>query len=442
MIARLKQFPPENAAKECDIPLETIKDLARKFAEGPSTIAGGYGQDHWTNGQYSYQAMYTLLMVTGNMGKPGTGLSGAVSWSFGFGPSTAPMDNPVGHLSSAPSVPVLLMPEVVETGKYGDVSITPKSLFLSTINLLSNVTDRQSYVEMFDKLDFVVVAETRMSETASYADILLPAAYWFEVDTVTALCTLFVNISEKAIEPLYESKGDFEIINLLAEGMGLGPEFPLTSEEYFTGAFENDTCKQLGLSYERLKKEKQLLGLGTTADYICGASGVYPTETGRAQFYLETVVPTFQFGQTVDLDKSKLPYWEPPLEAWHENELFKKYPLIFTTERPRFRVHTQFSESQWLKELEPEPFIRINPQDAAAREIKNGDMVKVFNDRGFIVVKAVIHNGIRPGMLVIPHGWQEKDFIDGHYSDLASRKTNLDIVNHAYFDVLCEVVKM
>ncbi|KTE92441.1 hypothetical protein AT727_19800 [Desulfitobacterium hafniense] len=440
LIARLNQFPPENAAKVCDIPLETIKDMARMFAKGPACIAGGYGPDHYTNGHHAYQAMYTLLMVTGNFGKPGTGLAGGFNFSLGLGLSTSSMDNPADHSSSAPAVPSLKMLDVINTGKYGDISVTPKSMYVYAFNMIGNLCERKAYLEVLNKLDLVVVADITMSETASYADIVLPVSHWFEVDSVISYGTQFVSISEKAIDPLYESKGDLEIINLLSEGMGLGSQFPLTRDEYFTRAFQNDYAQSIGLSYERLKKEKQLpTWIG---DYIHGTGGVYPTATGRAQFYLENVVPTHQYGQVVNMDNSRLPYWEPPIEAWHDYDLAKKYPLIFTSERARFHCHTQFGDVQWFKELEPEPFVRINPQDAATRGIKNGDTVKVFNDRGYVVVKAVIHNGIRSGMLVMPHAWQQHHFIDGHYSDLSSRATNPDIANNAFFDALCEIQKM
>ncbi|MGE4273329.1 MAG: molybdopterin-dependent oxidoreductase [Desulfitobacterium sp.] len=441
LIERLTQFPPDNAAKVCDIPLETIKNMARMFAEGPACIAGGYGPDHYTNGHHAYQAMYTLLMVTGNFGKPGTGLAGGFNFSLGLhGPSTNSMDNPKNHLSSAPNVPSVKMLDVIKTGKYGDISVTPKSMFVQAFNVIGNLCERKAYLEVFNKLDLVVVADITMSETASYADIVLPVPHWFEVDSLVNFGTQFVSISDKAIEPLYECKGDFEIINLLGEGMDLGSEFPLTKEEYFTRSFENDYSKSIGLSYERLKKEKQLpTWIG---DYIHGAGGVYPTTTGRAQFYLENVVPNFRYGQVVNLDNSRLPYWEQPIEAWHDYDLAKKYPLIFTSERARFHCHTQFGDVQWFKELEPEPFVRISLQDAATRGISNGDTVKVFNDRGYVVVKAVIHNGIRPGMLVMPHAWQKHHFIDGHYSDLSSRATNPDVANNAFFDALCEIQKM
>jgi len=440
LIARLNQFSLEYVSKQCDIPQDRIVELAKIYIDGPSSIYVGYGPDHYANGHYAYYAMFALAMVAGSFGKPGTGLSGGFSINLGAGINTTPMDFPADHLSTAPTLPAPLMLDIVNQKKYGDIPINPRSLFVYGVNLLANQTERKSWIELFNKLDLVVVNEVVMSDTARYADIILPVADQFEVASQLSWLTPYIVLSEKAIDPLYECKGDLEIVNLLGKGMGLGDDFPITREEYLTRAYDNDQAKALNLSYERLKQEKQLRFF--EGEYIHGAGGVFPTETGRAQFYRENAAPNYNYGQKFNFENERLPYWEPPHEAWHENELTKKYPLIFTTERNKFRAHTQFGHVQWLLEIWPEPFVRINPKDAADRGISDGDTVKVFNDRGYVVCKAVIHNGIRPGMTVMPKGWQQDQFIEGHYSDLTSRYSHPALVNNCWFDTLVEVKKV
>ena len=83
----------------------------------------------------------------------------------------------------------------------------------------------------------------------------------------------------------------------------------------------------------------------------------------------------------------------------------------------------------------------IHPNDAASRGIKTGDVMKIFNDRGYVVVKAAVNPANRPGVLVIDHGWQKEDFIEGHYSDLSSHKSDVMVTNNAFFDCAVEVVK-
>jgi len=149
-----------------------------------------------------------------------------------------------------------------------------------------------------------------------------------------------------------------------------------------------------------------------------------------------------------DIEKERLPHFEPPFEAWpvsvggyERNPLAAKYPLIYTSERSKFKTHTMWGHNPWLLELISEPIIKLNPGDAADRGVKQGDYVKVYNDRGYVVIKAVLNPGIRPGMVVIPKGWEEGQFKEGHYQNLTSNATHKVCVNNNYFDALCEVVK-
>ena len=95
-----------------------------------------------------------------------------------------------------------------------------------------------------------------------------------------------------------------------------------------------------------------------------------------------------------------------------------------------------------MKELDPEPVLMINSVDAAPRGIKNGDMVKAYNDRGYVIIKAVINEGARPGMIIIPKGWQKGQFVEGHYSDLSSRAFNPASLNNCFYDARIEVEKI
>ena len=84
----------------------------------------------------------------------------------------------------------------------------------------------------------------------------------------------------------------------------------------------------------------------------------------------------------------------------------------------------------------------LSPKDAEARGIKNGDIVKIYNDRGYLVVKAIINPGTRNGTVVISHGWEGDQFIEGHYQDLTSNRIGCIAVNNSFFDCLVEVEKM
>jgi molybdopterin-containing oxidoreductase family molybdopterin binding subunit len=143
-----------------------------------------------------------------------------------------------------------------------------------------------------------------------------------------------------------------------------------------------------------------------------------------------------------DAKWESLPHWDPPHEAWFENEKFSQYPIVMTSVRPKTRVHTIFGHVESLLEIKPEPYLRVSRADAKEREIKDGDLVKVYNDRGYVVVKAYINEGVRPGVAVIEKGWQSDQYIDGNYSDMTSIWSPAVILNTNFFDCLCQIEKI
>ena len=107
--------------------------------------------------------------------------------------------------------------------------------------------------------------------------------------------------------------------------------------------------------------------------------------------------------------------------------------------RNKFKYHTQFGYNPWLLELDPEPYVMLNPADAAPRGIETGDTVRVFNDRGTCTLKAVVNDGVRAGLIVIPKGWQTDQYQDGSAQELTSTHMNPVCFNSYFFDALCEV---
>jgi molybdopterin-containing oxidoreductase family molybdopterin binding subunit len=439
LVQRLAEYPPEKAAEICDVPVDTITELAHTFVDGPTTNFVDYGMDHWGNGYTGYYALYTLMFVAGQFGKWGTGMYGGQQASMGSGTNIGAAIVSPRTIAPGPTIYSPYLPDVMETGKWDGQPVNIKSLYFWCTNPLHNHTDRQAMIKAIDKIEFFVVADQTMNNTSRYADIVLPASHWFEFESITTMITDYARISEKAIEPLYESKPDIEIANLLGAGMGLGDVMNMTIEDYLTAILDNDVAKSYGLSLEALRQKKNIKV--QPPRFIMGENYTLPTPTGRAEFYLENIVPFGNNGQTLDPKLYSLTHWVPPLEAWHENPLFQKYPLTLMTHRDKFKVHSQFNDCSWLLELRPEPTLSINPVDAAARGIKHGDYVKVYNDRGYVVLKAVLHAGIRPGVVDTEAGWRSDKYKAGCYQDLTSRKQNPWMSNNGFFDTLCEVTK-
>lgn len=442
LLARIAEYPPERAAEICNIPVEKIEEITRIYATNkPSSIYQFFGFDHYVNGHYSAFAVHALAILTGNLAKSGAYCGFGESFGIQFINLAGTLFPP----GAAPTLQItqLQLSEVLETNMYGDTPVTLKGVFFTNGNFMGNRIDRKNSIDVLKKLDFIAVADIVMSETALYADILLPAAHWFEEDDIVVNFGThpYVQLQEKAIEPLGESKPDFQIIKLLAEKLGYGEHFAMDEFEYMKLWLDSDGARALGITLERLQKEKSVRCLPGDP-YIHGAGGVFPTPTGRAQFYLESPAPDTNYGQQFDISKERLPYFEPPHEVWHENLLHKKYPFALIQEHTKWRTNTQWWEVSLLKELESEPTVKINSADAASRNIKTGDTVRVFNDRGYVVIKAAINDAVQPGVLTMPKGWKKQEFIEGHYQDLTSRVTNPVCANSAFFDLLVEVEKI
>ncbi len=447
LLESCKEWTIERASQFCDIPVDTIKKLTEVYAtSGPATIYQGFGPDHYTNGHKVYFTLCAMSAITGNLGKPGACCG--YEWTYaGYLNIAKPSLLAPKGITPGPILPSPRIPEIVKNKEIEGKQVDLRSLYIWCSNPVANQTDRNAWIEAFNGLDLVVVADMAMTDTSRYADIVLPVLHWFETVELMAMTSPYIQIQEKAIEPLHESKADVDIVNLLAKAMGITEEFDYTVESYISAMFDNPSAEAFGLTWEQLLEEKCVRAF-TSDPYIHGAGGVFPTTTKRLQFYLEAAAPHVVYGQTIDAVKERLPYWEPPTEAWTEtidnypaNTQSEKYPLIYTTERNKMRCHTQWGHAPWLLELYSEPVVKINPQDADSRGIKEGDYVRIFNDRGEAVFKALMHSGTRPGMLIVPKGWEEDQFKKGHYSNLTSRAYNPACPNNCYFDTLVQVEK-
>lgn len=447
LVDSCKEWTVERAAELCDISAETIVEFTEMYAAGPSSIYQGFGPDHYVNGERAYFTQIALAAITGNIAKPGA--TCGYDWTYAGlmkYVKTALM-TPEGAMPGATVVTPDMM-EIIKNGKVADRPINLRSLYIWVSNPVANQTDHNSWIELFNMLDLVVVVDMRMGDTANYADIVLPCVHWFESEEIMPQTSPYLLIQEKAVDPLYESKTDVEIVNMLGQAMGYGDDFNLSVEDYLRGVLGGELAVKDNITLDRLREEHAINIMGGDPYYIHGGSGTFRTSTTRLNFYYESPAPYIVYGQEFDAERNRLPYWEPPAEAWPEtvggfeaNPLAKKYPIVFTTERNKMKCHTQFGHNPWLLEIYDEPVLRINPADAEARGIADGDYVRAYNDRGDCVFKAVFHDGCRPGMVIAPKGWEEDQFKQGHYNNLTSRAFNPFTPNNCFFDVLIEIEK-
>lgn len=327
-------------------------------------------------------------------------------------------------------------PEVMRTGEYKGEKFPIKCLYVCNANPVASESGKTAILEGMSKIDFIVTADSFMSDTARYSDIVLPICLSFEEEDMfyQGAGTPQGYMMQKAIEPLGECRSDMDVYRALSDAMGFPELFDKTDEEYLRNLLDSEENIANGYAYDDFKEH------GAICNYdLTPTVGQETNATGRLQFYLANIIS--RDGGIVKFeDKEYIPWYEHALEAYYDNPLREKYPLFGSSEHNHFFAHSLFNNIPWLDELRPEPIVEINENTARARGIEQGDLVRVYNERGYVVLKAVLTNGIREDTVQLPHGWQELDYMGGHHQNLTL--TYCDFTGNApFYDYLCEVEK-
>lgn len=305
----------------------------------------------------------------------------------------------------------------------------------------------EGYREIFAPMELVVVSDIFMTRTARYADIVLPDATIFERDDLVVNGD-YLQLLEKAIEPLHEARTALDVWSELAARVGLGEYFRYTPQDYMRMLLTSGHSSLDGIIFERLEEEKIVRGNLPSPPEIPFAGGIFPTPSGRVEFYNESLV---EFGE-------ELPFHRETLESPRRSPLAGRYPLIFLSAKVRATMHSIMANVDWMQEVSEEPMLHINPMDAEKRAVSDGDWVVAFNDRGRVKLKARLSEAVPPGTVNVPHGWWPERFAEGHYSDLLHRIDDLSTIDPVlesaavvgdsracsgliHFDCLAEVVK-
>ena len=435
----VNQYPPSVAEKITGIAAADIQSLAEEFASrSPAAIKAGFGGiSHWYYGDLTYRAMITLSAVCGYIGVHGGGVT-----TYNGALLDAALD--LGDWLNPDKLAYTYLPPIsfcdaVLTGKPFQV----KAAWFPVDNFVNQQGDANRTISAMKALDFVVVSDVFMTPTAQYADIVLPVATQYEREDLLVGGNYFVQYMPKVIDPLWESKSDLEMFAEVAQKMGQGKYFNQAPEDYLKlilsglpSGLTLDTLKSKGVVPLDDKDYYTASFQPITHPYVPYFNQNFPTPSGKIEFYVESLVPY----------NMPLPLYKEPIEASPTNPLFQKYPLNLITSHTRFRTHTQWDNLPWLLEVIPKPFLEINPIDAQARGINDGDTVTVFNDRGSIQVVAKVTEGIRPGVVNSYQGHWSNDFPTATVNMLTHQKINpaqsvitLFQSNTAYYDVLVDV---
>jgi anaerobic selenocysteine-containing dehydrogenase len=280
---------------------------------------------------------------------------------------------------------------------------------------------------------FTVVHELFPTDTVDFADVVLPATTTLEhYDVHKAYGHLYVSLSRPAIAPLGESLPNTEMFRRLAARMGLDhPCLRESDEAMARQAFHWDHPNMAGISFERLEREGSVR-LSLPDPYVPFAEGGFPTPSGRCELVSHRLA-----AEGLDPVAGYVPPREGPTSA---PERAARYPLAFISPPAHHFLNATFSSQPVFVRREGEAGITIHPDDAVARGIGEGRMVRVFNDRGSFLARARVSDAARRGVVVGLSIWWAKMCPGGRNANAVTSQELTDMGGGAtFYDVLVDV---
>jgi anaerobic selenocysteine-containing dehydrogenase len=400
---RLADYPPARVAAITGLSEQAIVDLARQYAAvRPGLIKISDGLQRHLNGGQTVRAICALPALTGQYGRQGGGLaystSGYLQWD-----SAA-----LNHWEECPPPARSVNMNRLGAALLGEVADPPvMSLFVFGANPATSSPNAGKIVEGLRREDlFTVVHDLFMTDTAAYADILLPATSQLEqTDLHKAYGHTLLAYNRPAIPPLGESKSNWEVMRLLAEALGFDEPWlhqspdEVIAEILAATAAHNPALR--GITLSELKANGALpLRLESTTPF---SDFCFPTPSGKVELYCELLAQAGldPLPEWIEREDEALPPQTPETAS---------APLTLISGAAHHFVSSSLAGQPGLLAREGAPFVEIHPVDAAARGIAEGDTVIVENGRGWCRLRAVITDAIRPGVLASPKGrWARLD---------------------------------
>jgi anaerobic selenocysteine-containing dehydrogenase len=428
LAARAARFDPQRVARICGITAAEVEALAHDYVHlGPAAIRVNYGMQRTHGGGNAVRAIACLPALAGHWRSPAGGVLLSTSGLFhrdvaalqhpellaGRTPRTINMST-IGHdlLHAAPPIEALIV------YNSNPVAVAPQS---------------REVAAGFAREDlFTVVLEHFLTDTADTADFVLPATTQLEhVDVHAAYGHLYVLANNAAIEPLGQALPNTEIFRRLAAKMGFDePCFAESDEAIAERAFLREGTTA-AYDWAQLKSAGwQRLTL--PASYAPFAEGGFPTPSGKCEFASQRLA---------ELGLDPLPDYVPPYEGPTSNAaLAARFPLAIISPPARNFLNSTFVNVKSLRDTEGEPHLQIHPADAAARGIRTGERVRVFNDRGSFTLGARVTDRARAGVVVALSIWWKKLAADGRNANEVTHQRLTDIGRApTFYDCLVEV---
>jgi len=446
---RASTYTPEFAAQETGIPVEDIVKLAREYATTPPAVVRiGVAVERHAGGGQTVRAIACLPGLIGAWKHVGGGLLQLPIWAFPvkwevlMRPDLQPEKMRV--LNSWRLGPAL-------TGELGfDPPI--KALFVYNANPMAMVTEQAKLEQGLERKDlFTVVSEHFLTDTARYADIVLPATTQLEQkDIMFSWGHLYLSYNNPAIEPLGEAVSNTELFRRLAKAMGIeDPSFYRTDDEIIEASLDWTNPVLRGITLEDVKaKGYARLTVPSADDWAPHREGNFPTPTGKCEFKSTItgggnfVVPLFRQGYNGDQDGTPvdaLPHYIPPNENPQTTPaLAKRYPLSLITPKSHAFLNSNYGNlPAQTAQAGEEQSVFLHPDDAEQRGIVAGAPIRVFNDRGAFEAFASISPDVMPGVVMAPSGYWHRSNRKGAtvhaltppaYADLGRAPTFSDVL--------------
>jgi anaerobic dimethyl sulfoxide reductase subunit A len=390
----------------CGVPAETIAILARDYARSkPANLWPGEAPGRTAFGEQFHRACITLAAMTSNIGIPGGGVACYFSRDLRATLGVSELDrlpNPTGK-----SVVGWRWADAVLRGKQGGHPSDIKMIVSVAGERLNQCGDINKGIRALNNVDFVVVLDQFLTPTARYADLVLPVATQFEREDVQLSkgWQAYMFHSGKAIEPVGECWSDLEVFTQLARRLEL-EHFPSPSEAQWLdelmaeAAVDLEGLEEQGVYWHQDSQNDDV----ALWEFIEDPEGhPLPTASGKIEVYSQSIAD-IGLPDLLPPIPTYIDTWEGP-----HHPLRRRYPFLLVTWHSGRRIHSTFDNVPWLRELEPHT-LWMNPQDAQRRDIRDGDMVEVFNDIGSTAIQAKITERIVPGVVGIYQGvWFKLD---------------------------------
>jgi anaerobic selenocysteine-containing dehydrogenase len=390
-------YPPERVAAITGLPAERIVGLARRYGGTRSAyLRVGIGLSRHENGGMTCRAIACLPALTGAYAHPHGGALLGSSGAFGAG------ERPLERRDLLPSPP----PRTINMIRLGraltDPNLRPPvmALYVYNSNPAAVCPNSSLVLDGLAREDlFTVVHEQVQTDSADYADLVLPATTSMEhLDVYRSFGHLYLQLAEPVIPPLGEARSNWEVFGQLARAMGIRDRHYETPLPDLVDAYLRAAGPVAeGVTHARLRRERSTR-IAVPRPFLPFANGA-PTPSGRVEFYSDTLL-----GQGLPA----LPTYVPLREGPDNPAVGARYPLRCHVPPNRFFLNSSFSQSALLRVRQGGPAVLVHPEDATSRQIESGDLVALANDRGRALFTAVLSDDTFPGQVVVEGIWWHK----------------------------------